>query len=1608
MPFGGAEFYGPKTGRDSETAYYYVEVLPGETGPETYGGKSYKLHHKDTSPGTGYIITPEDNYDIAGFTYVGFDAKPTRDGEYYYNNAKFFYTRNEYTIEFRSGSDLVTTVTKKYEQDISDAHLVVPNDNNKPAGKEDFTFVYWCIDAAATAEYDFTGKTMPAKNLVVYARWEAPTFMNTVFITVSGTGGSETIKVEYGKTIKKELQKLVDNRVIVYPDGDDWTFAGWVTKDENGNSIPFNTDTKIYKPYKLYPSFTNKNSAGVSYVEGTHDAYTDGKTYMPGTQADVQKPMYEAPTGKVFLGWATTPTGDAEYQPNDKLTVPAAGATLYAVYGDKEKTVELTYDPNGGTGTPTTIRSLLNNGKVTVKTAEELSFSRLDYEFAGWNTKADGSGTSFAAGADARVNKKDSNVLYAQWTPAPKYTVEYYYEQSDNTFAKEESRPDQVRQGTTGAKVSVTGDDMTPQKDGYAFDATNKNNVLSGTIAANGSLVLKVYFKLSTAKYTIHHYLAGTTTKVAPDETGSKTIGASLSKDDSKGAAFYPEFAGKLTIKEFDDGTSIVKDETKNVIRIFYYTTLTLTAGSDSKPYDGDPLTCGTFTAEGLINGDTQDDFSVAMTDASTITDAGSTLNNIDRNKIIYSGKVNSAGFVPDYYDVVLQPGKLTVTADATEIIVKVKGNTNTVTYNGSEQSVTDFEVTDNPVNATVALKPGKTAIAKGTNVGKHMMNLTAADFTATSQNYSNIKIEYTDGSLEITKAALEITADSDSKIYDGEALTKNTYVSTALANGDTIESVTVTGSQTEAGSSDNVASAAVIKNANGEIVTDNYDITYKPGTLTVTQSDEEITVTVAGNTNTVTYNGEEQSVTDFEVTDNPVNATVALKPGKTAIAKGTNVGKHEMGLTAEDFTATSPNYSNIKIEYTDGSLEITKAALEITADSDSKIYDGEALTKNSVSSVGLVGGDKIESVTVTGSQTDVGSSDNVASVAVIKNASGKTVTGNYKITYKPGTLEVTPVTAQVTVKVYEASSNVTYDGQPHSIHGYTKMEADNPLYAATTANIKVTETAAWTATGTDAGEYEVGIEPGDFQNTNGNFTNVVFEIVHGKLVIEKAETIEIELKGNTDSKVYNGSEQSVKDITVVNNPANATWSLNEGKEAKASGTDAGKYMMGLTAADFTATSPNYKTVTVKYTDGWLEITPITKEVTVTVTGATKTAAYNRAEQSVTGHTVNTNGLPITVTLNAAGKDTVSGTNAGTYRMGLTAADFTATSRNYTNIKLIVNDGWLKIDPITTETTVYVYGNTDYRYYNRNIQTVEGFEVGYGTDPTISVKLADGKKAIAAGRTVKTYIMGLTEKHFVATSPNYTNIKLVVEDGWLAILPNPDEIVVTIRGNSDTVTYDGKEHTVTGYTVEVEDEVFAIELRTKGKDTAKGTEPGTYNMGLTAADFRVESKNYSNVKVIVEDGALKIEPVTGPTPTPDPTEPTPTPELEDIEDPGTPTTGYTSAWALVNLICAILTVIFSVVLLIGLAGKKTKTEEAENGEEVEKEIKKKKFWRFFSIVPALAAVIVFLLTEDMRLPMVFVDRWTLLMVIIGLVQGLVMVFAKKTKKDPDEEEEAKA
>jgi len=86
----------------------------------------------------------------------------------------------------------------------------------------------------------------------------------------------------------------------------------------------------------------------------------------------------------------------------------------------------------------------------------------------------------------------------------------------------------------------------------------------------------------------------------------------------------------------------------------------------------------------------------------------------------------------------------------------------------------------------------------------------------------------------------------------------------------------------------------------------------------------------------------------------------------------------------------------------------IAQKELTVTAGSDTKEYDGTPLTNNNYTNSELAEGDRFESVKITGSQTNVGNSDNEPSAAVIKNASDEDMTSNYNITYVKGTLEVT------------------------------------------------------------------------------------------------------------------------------------------------------------------------------------------------------------------------------------------------------------------------------------------------------------------------------------------------------------------------------------------------------------------------------------------------------------------------------------------------------------------------------------------------------------------------------------------------------------------------
>ena len=286
MPLNGAKFYGPHTDNGSETAYYYVETLPGESGT-VYNGVTYKEDHHDTSPGTGYSVTEEDKYAITGFTFKEFDA--TKDGywdwgtyyEYYkYNNAKFYYTRNSYELVYKDQYGGEVKEPLPYEQALSES--VNYKNNYEPAYPSGsleagaYTFGGWYTDPGCTHAVDWTTAKMPAANVDLYAKW-APvthtvkTWLTDAMTTPVNVGGSNVQTVNH-----RELATKSDT-----PINGGYTFVGWFYKDADGTEHAFDFSMPVTKDLNLYAKWSSNKLMEYTIHYKLRDS---GTTIAPDTK----------------------------------------------------------------------------------------------------------------------------------------------------------------------------------------------------------------------------------------------------------------------------------------------------------------------------------------------------------------------------------------------------------------------------------------------------------------------------------------------------------------------------------------------------------------------------------------------------------------------------------------------------------------------------------------------------------------------------------------------------------------------------------------------------------------------------------------------------------------------------------------------------------------------------------------------------------------------------------------------------------------------------------------------------------------------------------------------------------------------------------------------------------------------------------------------------------------------------------------------------------------------------------------------------------------------------------------------------------------------------
>ena len=889
----------------------------------------------------------------------------------------------------------------------------------------------------------------------------------------------------------------------------------------------------------------------------------------------------------------------------------------------------------------------------------------------------------------------------------PSFDVSYEYTGTVPAGAPEVPAAATAKQNST---VTVAA---APTHDGYVFsgwataDAEVNNN---GTFTMPGKDVKLTgsWQPRGDLSYTVNYYWNGTTTPVAPSKTVENVqFGANITNEAPvavEGCTAVPNQTCNLTI-----GT----DESKNVIDFYYYKNVDLVANGDTVPYDGNE-----HSVSGFTGAPADADFSNISVGAKG-TEVG------EYNAAFPEGTKGTVDTTEKYIVASAKDGKLIITPiDA--VVVTITGKTDTKPYNGSEQSVTGYEFkSSNPLYTENCFSFTGSAVAAGNDAGTYEMGLKAEQFTNTSKNFKNVEFVVTDGSLTINKIDATFTGESKTVTYtgseqsitgitatglieghdyneltyaakgtnvgeydgkftgtvvikdaNGNDVTKNYNVKTeigkltiskaeiavtftgesktvpyngieqsitgitaeGLLNGHTYEGLDYLAKGTDAGAYDGAFTGkVVIKDANGTDVTENYAVTKTPGKLTIDPISDKVTVTITGNTDTKPYNGTTQTVTGYTFSsDNELYTADRVRFTGNATAAGITAGQYYMNLKPEHFSnIDTTNFTNVEFVVNDGWLKITPlGALVITANDADKPYDGTPLTESGFTYVGTLNeGDTIEAV-VEGTITNAGTAANVVTSYKIMRGDVDVTAGYGEATLKNGTLTVTPRSVIMT----SANDEKPYDGEPLTndtvtVTGDGFIEGEGATYAVT-------------GTQTDAGESDNTFTYTLKDNTEAK--NYKIELVPGKLKVTPiSDKVTVTITGNTDTKPYNGEEQSVNDYEVeISNKLYTENCFSFTGSAVAEGTDAGTYMMGLKAEQFKNTSKNFTNVVFAVTDGKLEISqrsvimtsasdekffdgePLTND-TVTVTGdgfvKGEGASYDvTGTQTKTGESANT------------------------------------------------------------------------------------------------------------------------------------------------------------------------------------------------------------------------------------------------------------------------------------------------------------------------------------------------------------------------------------------------
>ena len=771
--------------------------------------------------------------------------------------------------------------------------------------------------------------------------------------------------------------------------------------------------------------------------------------------------------------------------------------------------------------------------------------------------------------------------------------------------------------------------------------------------------------------------------------------------------------------------------------------------------------------------------------------------------------------------------------------------------YDGSALTASEFEV----AAGSFAVGEGVercTYSGSQTLVGSSYSAIASATALEGTNLKGNYNVTYEKGNLTVTnraeKYAIEMQAKSGTAPYSGQEQSVSGFESNVFEFDGVkyiVSGLTATAKGTDAGTHEGtVEGTAVVTDPDGNDVTAQFNVTAQPGELVIEPA--TAVVMVKGKSAVVPYNGKEQSVEGYEFVsaDNPLYVAADVKFSGDAVAKGTDAGIYSMGLSANQFSNTNKNFTNVEFVVEDGWLEIASGDID-----ESKVswtlnnlqtkYDG----KTHVAGIATAKDEYNNALDVEYSVDGKNWTSNPSDITATNWSDSKWVylrarssnygEGQYAFSEEPEHL----IIGQRLLTLTSADAEKTYEGLPLVKNAQTDVSVTGDGFVGDEGAI-YDITGSQTQAGSSYNEFTYRLK----DNTNAE--NYRIEMVKGTLKVKPLETkVTVKLKGKTSILDYNGKEQSVEgyEFLSADNSLYTVADVRFDASAVAKGTDTGTHRMGLNASQFSNTNPNFANVAFVVEDGFVAIEPV--KLTVTTPNASR--VYNgqplTAEGTIEGFV---NGE--TAVFNTTGSQTAVGESPNTYAIDWNAKGTTAKPTNYTIVKnigtLTVTAQSIVPDPQNPESYLGVaVGSPSDRVYT-------GQEQKWA--PTV---IGEGGNALAAG----------TDYEVTYGTTDFTNVT--------------GDIVVTVKGKGNysgevvrrykitpatlTVTtpsasraYNGQPLTAEG-SIEgfVNGETAGFE--TTGSQTAVGWSNNTYAIDWNAKGATAKESNY---KIVEKLGKLTV------------------------------------------------------------------------------------------------------------------------------------------------------